>query len=54
MSSHWRQVKNGLIEWYHGLSSRRELANLSDRILQDIGLYRREANVQAPRPFWLA
>lgn len=54
MSSYWKQVKNGFIEWHHSLSSRRELANLSDRILRDIGLSRGETSVQAPKPFWLA
>jgi uncharacterized protein YjiS (DUF1127 family) len=54
MNSYWSQVKNSFIEWYHGMSSGSELANLSDRILRDIGLYREEANVQAPKPFWLA
>jgi uncharacterized protein YjiS (DUF1127 family) len=54
MSGYWSQLKNGFIEWQHGLRSRRELTYLSDRILRDIGLPRDEVNLQAVKPFWLS
>mgnify|MGYP002354229785 CR=1 FL=1 len=31
---------------------RRDLRNLDDRMLNDIGLSRREADAEADRPFW--
>jgi uncharacterized protein YjiS (DUF1127 family) len=45
----------GLIgEWIHRMESRRELAELSDRELRDIGITRVDALGEAEKPFWRA
>jgi len=56
----WSQVLRGLAEWQHRTRSRRELGNLSDRCLQDIGITRiaqfsrGASNLEACKPFWMA
>jgi len=42
-----------LSTWRRDERSRRELMNLSDRILQDIGLSRGEAKPELSEPIWL-
>ncbi|MGA2313513.1 MAG: DUF1127 domain-containing protein [Xanthobacteraceae bacterium] len=49
----WSQRKNGLAGWRQRARSRDELATLSDRVLQDIGLSRCTANFEASKPFWM-
>jgi uncharacterized protein YjiS (DUF1127 family) len=50
----WSQVKQGFVEWRHRARSRRELMNLSDRCLQDIGISRCTVDFEASKPFWMA
>ena len=50
----WNQVKKGLIEWQHRARSRRDLMNLSDVELRDIGITRCTAGYEASKPFWMA
>jgi uncharacterized protein YjiS (DUF1127 family) len=40
--------------WLNNMARRSELTNLSDRILQDIGLARCYTSVQTCKPFWMA
>jgi uncharacterized protein YjiS (DUF1127 family) len=40
--------------WLNNMTRRSELTSLSDRILQDIGLSRCNASVEACKPFWMA
>jgi uncharacterized protein YjiS (DUF1127 family) len=40
--------------WLNNMTRRSELTNLSDRILQDIGLSRCYTSVEACKPFWMA
>ena len=40
--------------WLNNVTRRNELTNLSDRILQDIGLSRGYTSVEACKPFWMA
>jgi uncharacterized protein YjiS (DUF1127 family) len=42
----WRRLEHGVGSWYRDLRSHRELMDLDDRMLRDIGLSRGEA----PRP----
>ena len=52
--SRWSQVRQGLAEWRRRAHSRRELMNLSDADLRDIGLTRCSAQFEASKPFWMA
>jgi len=49
----WGRLEHQLSTWRRHERSRRELINLSDRILQDIGLARGEAISESSKPFWL-
>jgi len=49
----WGRLEYRLSTWRRHERSRRELINLSDRILRDIGLTRGEAISESPKPFWL-
>jgi uncharacterized protein YjiS (DUF1127 family) len=40
--------------WLNNMTRRSELTNLSDRILQDIGLSRCYTSVESCKPFWVA
>jgi uncharacterized protein YjiS (DUF1127 family) len=42
-----------LFAWLERARSRRQLAELDDRMLADIGLDRATAHEEAERPFWL-
>jgi uncharacterized protein YjiS (DUF1127 family) len=48
------QQTKRLATWLELAKLRRELTNLSDRSLQDIGLSRRHVSIEACKPFWLA
>lgn len=50
----WSQVKKDLAEWRHRARSRRELMNLDDAVLRDIGVSRCSAGFEASKPFWMA
>ena len=41
-------------EWLRRIESRRELADLGDRALRDIGITRVDAMREAEKPFWRA
>jgi uncharacterized protein YjiS (DUF1127 family) len=49
----WGRLGHHLSTWRRDERSRRELMNLSDRILQDIGLSRGEAKPELSQPIWL-
>jgi len=40
--------------WLRRVTLCRELTNLSDRALQDIGVSRRHVSIEACKPFWMA
>jgi uncharacterized protein YjiS (DUF1127 family) len=50
----WGQVQRGFAAWRLGGSSGIETTDLSDRILRDIGVSRRQADFSAYKPFWMA
>ena len=41
-----------LAEWQQRSAGRRELMNLTERDLRDIGISRSEAEAEANKPFW--
>jgi uncharacterized protein YjiS (DUF1127 family) len=49
----WSRLRHLFSGWHHRERSRRELMNLSDRTLQDIGLSRGEIKLEASKLFWL-
>lgn len=49
----WGHLKEHVGEWHHRARSGRELMNLSDRQLRDIGLSRYDTGFKASKPFWL-
>jgi uncharacterized protein YjiS (DUF1127 family) len=53
MSTISQQTKR-ITTWLNHVTRRRELTNLSDRILQDIGLSRCYTSAEACKPFWMA
>jgi uncharacterized protein YjiS (DUF1127 family) len=50
----WSQMKQGLANWSRRARSRKELMNLSDRGLNDIGVARHNSGLKACKPFWMA
>lgn len=42
-----------LAKWSERRKSRRALGELDDHLLQDIGVTRHQAKLEASRPFWL-
>jgi uncharacterized protein YjiS (DUF1127 family) len=49
----WRKVALArLDEWQQRSAGRRELLNLTERDLRDIGITRNDAQVEANKPFW--
>jgi uncharacterized protein YjiS (DUF1127 family) len=50
----WSRVRQTIVEWRQRARSRNDLADLSDRTLQDIGMSRGTANFEAAKPFWMA
>ena len=47
-------VKQGFANWSRRARSRKELMNLSDRCLDDIGIARHSSGLKACKPFWMA
>ena len=43
---------DGLLDWHERARSRRILAELDDRMLQDIGINRATVSSEVSRPFW--
>jgi uncharacterized protein YjiS (DUF1127 family) len=50
----WSHVKQGLAKWSRRARSRKELMNLSDRCLNDIGVARHSSGLKSCKPFWMA
>ena len=49
-----RNVTQGFANWSRRARSRKELMNLSDRGLNDIGIARHNSGLKACKPFWMA
>lgn len=47
-----RQLPALLRAWYQRAHQRRQLAQLDDRALEDIGVSRAQAEAEAAKPFW--
>ena len=47
-------VKQGFANWSRRARSRKELMNLSDRCLNDIGIARHNSGLKSCKPFWMA
>ena len=47
-------VKQGFVNWSRRARSRKELMNLSDRCLNDIGIARHSSGLKSCKPFWMA
>jgi uncharacterized protein YjiS (DUF1127 family) len=52
LSDAWSNVAATLREWRRRAQDRTELARLDDRMLQDIGLTRGDAEFLINKPFW--
>ena len=48
------KTANMLILWQQRISARRAMAEMDDRIADDIGLSRQEILLEASKPFWKA
>jgi len=48
------QQTQRIATWLRRATLRRELTNLSDRALQDIGVSRHHVSIEACKPFWMA
>ena len=49
----FRQIADLLRTWVERDRQRRQLAELSDHLLRDIGVTRTEAMCEAAKPFWV-
>jgi uncharacterized protein YjiS (DUF1127 family) len=47
-------LKQGFAKWSRRARSRKELMNLSDRCLNDIGIARHSSGLKSCKPFWMA
>jgi uncharacterized protein YjiS (DUF1127 family) len=45
-------VRQHLARAWHNYTSRRDLAGLDERMLQDLGISRAQAHFEANRPIW--
>ncbi len=52
ITKHANTIVKTITFWQQRSKQRRELAVLSDHMLQDIGYNREEANLEASKPFW--
>lgn len=48
----WGRALKTMYLWWQRARTRRQLAELDDRILADVGLDRVEARREAAKPFW--
>jgi uncharacterized protein YjiS (DUF1127 family) len=46
------QVAELLLTWLERVRQRRQLAQLSDHMLKDIGLARADVEIEVSKPFW--
>ena len=53
----WRSIGHRTVQtvhrWMQRSQQRRQLRELDDRALRDIGLSRAEVNAEADKPFWM-
>lgn len=49
----WRRVRQSFTAWHDRANSRIELTGLTDRTLQDIGLWRGHERSGVARLFWI-
>ena len=49
----WRHVRQSFIAWQDRANSRVELTGLTDRTLEDIGLWRGHERFGATKLFWI-
>jgi uncharacterized protein YjiS (DUF1127 family) len=47
-------LKQGFATWSRRARARKELMNLSDRCLHDIGIARHSSGLKSCKPFWMA
>lgn len=52
LASCWSGLKQCIAEWRRRARSRRELADLDEMSLADIGVSRSQALYEASKPFW--
>ena len=55
-TTHWlslKQLNQHVITWYQRAKQRRQLAQLDDRMLKDIGVTPMQARCEARKPFWV-
>ena len=45
-------VVEGVLAWFERTRQRRQLSELSDHMLKDIGLSRADVEAEAAKPFW--
>jgi uncharacterized protein YjiS (DUF1127 family) len=45
-------VVEGVLGWFERTRQRRQLSELSDHMLKDIGLSRADVEAEAAKPFW--
>ena len=50
----WTQVAELLLTWVERVRQRRQLGQLSDHMLKDIGLARADVETEVSKPFWRA
>ena len=48
-----RTITAAMLAWQERVRNRRELAELDDRTLADVGLTRADIDEQVARPFWI-
>jgi uncharacterized protein YjiS (DUF1127 family) len=49
----WRRVRRDFAAWQESGNARTELNSLTDRTLQDIGLWRGYERLRPAQPFWI-
>jgi uncharacterized protein YjiS (DUF1127 family) len=47
-----RRILGAILQWHQQATERRALRQLDDRLLQDIGIERSQALMEAEKPFW--
>jgi uncharacterized protein YjiS (DUF1127 family) len=52
IKENYSNLRTVLSEWHRRHKTRIQLADLDDRALQDIGISRYDARIEADKPFW--